>query len=212
MAAFAAGCEEGVLPFADQAGQVASEPAVEPQPCTDPPNHDAVVQELLDSVNMERAKRLLPPLRMNPTLMQVADFYACRLIDGKFFDHVDPYDGSTVDTRATDFGYAFVKIGENLAGGHPTVKAAMAEWLESPTHRANLLDPTFTEMGIAVKVGGEFGRYWVQEFGRPVVPTTMASTSAADPVTPVKSPEGSTVEAAAGSEDNSTTAPASSNN
>lgn len=137
-------------------------------PCRGVMDLDRLTQELLDAVNTERAKAKLRPLRLDPTLSQIAGFYACRLIDGGFFQHIDSDDKSTVVTRAGDFGYAFLKIGENLAAEQHTVKEVMAAWMNSPGHRANILDPAFTEIGIAVKLGGEYGIYWVQEFGRPL--------------------------------------------
>ena len=159
------GCQDVQIPFINSAP--AAELAPPPAVCNNAPDHDTLTQDLLAAINAERAKKRLPPLRTSTTLMQGADFYSCRLIDGRFFDHVDPFDGSTVDTRVTDFGYAFQKVGENLAAGHKTAKDAVNAWLESPGHRANLLDPAFTETGIAVKTGGDYGWYWVQEFGRP---------------------------------------------
>lgn len=180
------GCQDVQIPFLN------SSPTDEVAPartiCTDAPGHEALAQDLLAAINAERAKKRLAPLRASNTLMQVADFYSCRLIDGRFFDHVDPFDGSTVDTRATDFGYAFQKVGENLAAGHKSAKDALSAWMESPGHRANLLDPSFTETGIAVKTGGDYGWYWVQEFGRPIAtsnptPAPDASSSSAPTTT-----------------------------
>lgn len=178
------GCQDVDIPFVSPSPT--AEARMRPAVCTDAPDHDVLTQDLLAAINAERIKRRLPPLRTNTTLMQVADFYSCRLIDGRFFDHVDPFDGSTVDTRITDFGYAFQKVGENLAAGHKTAKDAVNAWLDSPGHRANLLDPAFTETGIAVKIGGDYGWYWVQEFGRPTAtsnptpapaPTSAATTT-----------------------------------
>lgn len=153
-------------------------------PCADHPNEARLVQEMLTAINAERTKRHLRALKLNPTLTQIADFYACRLVDGRFFDHVDPYDGSTVDTRAADFGYAFLKIGENLARQQRTAAEVMSDLMASPKHRANLLDPVYTEIGIAVKGNAEVGPYWVQEFGQPIressnlpVPTVEAVES-----------------------------------
>lgn len=152
-------------------------------PCVDPVAEDKLIAEMLDAINAERAKHQLPPLTADPTLMQIADFYACRLVEGDFFAHVDPYDGSTVATRAADFGYAFRKVGENLAAEQKSVDRAMADWIHSPSHRANILDPAFTQVGIAVKSGGTLGRYWVQEFGRPIThpPLPAASTTTTRP-------------------------------
>ncbi len=138
-------------------------------PCAEVSDGAALVREMLESVNAERAAHDLPSLRLDATLTQIAEFYACRLVDGGFFDHKDPYDGSRVATRAADFGYAYLKVGENLAAGF-SVQETMTEWLKSPSHRAIILDPLFTEVGIAVRTGGAFGSYrvWVQEFGRPL--------------------------------------------
>ncbi len=137
-------------------------------PCSDPATAQQLVGELLEALNSERAKHDLRPLKPDPTLTRVAEFYACRMIEGSFFGHQDPFDGSTVDARAANFGYAYYKVGENLAAGHNTVAEVMAHWLRSPGHRANILDPAFKDIGIAVKQGGQFGIYWVQEFGRPI--------------------------------------------
>jgi len=189
LAGMGLGCQEAAWPF--MTGAPTAQPVTtEPAPCADATDHGALVQDVLAAVNAERAKRLLPPLKTNSTLMQVADFYSCRLVDGRFFDHVDPYDGSTVDTRVSDFGYTFAKIGENLAAGQRNAKAVVADWMQSPGHRANLLDPTFTETGIAVKIGGDLGWYWVQEFGRPSNTSTTSAPAQlpATTNTPVANP------------------------
>lgn len=141
---------------------------VRPGTCIDAPDEQELIKRMIDAVNAERAKHKLAPVHGETTLMQIADFYACRLVEGGFFAHEDPIGGSTVDGRAADFGYAFWKIGENLAAGQQSVDEVMSAWLASPSHRAILLDPAFTELGVAVKAGGPNGIYWVQEFGRPI--------------------------------------------
>ncbi len=147
-------------------------------PCIDPTAEDQLIRQMVEAINTERAKHQLPAVKPDATLMQIADFYACRLVEGGFFSHVDPYDGSTVSTRAADFGYAYRKVGENLAAEQKTVEQAMADWIRSPSHRANILDPAFTHVGIAVKGGGELGPYWVQEFGRPITASPLPAPSA----------------------------------
>lgn len=136
---------------------------------TDLPNGHALVEALLEAVNGERARKDLRPLKLDPTLNQIADFYARRMIESGYFGHTDPFDGSTVDARAAHFGYAYRKVGENLGAGHASVAEVLAHWMRSPGHRANILDPAYTHIGIAVKQGGEYGIYWVQEFGCPLV-------------------------------------------
>jgi uncharacterized protein YkwD len=153
-------------------------------PCYDVPNEGALIRELVKAVNAERTKQKLTPLRINDTLAQLAEYYACRLADSAFFNHVDPVYGTTVESRAADFGYAFLWIGENLAAGQETAEQVVAEWMTSPDHEKVLLNPAFTETGISIKKGGPGGPYWVQEFGRPVTageegPALLASPTSA---------------------------------
>jgi len=163
-------CQEGdVAPFSlgDLAAANTAR-AQQPPTCVNPTDRDDLLRDMLQAVNAERLRHHLPPLTLDRTLNEIADFYACRLVEGGFLGHVDPHDGATMDARAANFGYAFWKVGENIAAGQLTARQAVAELLASPAHRANLLDPTFTEIGLAVKDGGQYGRYWVQEFGRPL--------------------------------------------
>ena len=59
-------------------------------------------------------------------------------------------------------------IGENLAAGQETAADVMRVWMESPTHRDNILEPSFKDIGIAVRSLGGETLYWVVEFGDPV--------------------------------------------
>ncbi len=175
--------EQTTLPLpalaADQASD--SSRAALADRCQDLPDRQALIVAMVDAVNAERARHNLPPLRPQATLMRIADFYGCRLVEGDFFSHQDPFDKSTVDSRAAHFGYAFLKIGENLAAGQQSVQQALDDWMASAGHRANILDPAFTEMGVAVKTGGPFGPYWVQEFGRPISEPSGQAPAARDP-------------------------------
>ena len=137
-------------------------------PCATPDDDVRATRDLLNRINRERSRRGADPLKRNSTLDKIADFYACRMIDGGFFAHRDPYDQSRIDTRAQDFGYAFQKVGENLAAGQWSVDQVMREWMDSEGHRTNILDPAYTEVGLSVRLGGKHGIYWVQEFGRPL--------------------------------------------
>lgn len=78
-------------------------------------------------------------------------------------------DGSTVASRATRAGYSHRVIGENVAGGPVTAAAVVREWLNSPGHCENLMDPRFTQMGIAyaVNAAAPLGIYWSQVLGTP---------------------------------------------
>jgi uncharacterized protein YkwD len=142
-------------------------PAREVPACSEPTSVESLRARIFDLVNRERASYGLDPLTRNSTLQNQASDYACELIEYDYFAHVNPVTQSTLRDRSGRFGYAYQVIGENLAAGQTTPERAFADWLESPSHRDNILDPRFTELGIGIKLGGDYGIYWVQEFGLP---------------------------------------------
>ena len=66
--------------------------------------------------------------------------------------------------------YRYYAVGENLAAGPATAAEVVKEWMESASHREIILDPSWKEIGVAVRSGGKHGIYWVQEFGDPATP------------------------------------------
>jgi uncharacterized protein YkwD len=137
--------------------------------------------EVLRLVNQERRSRGLQTVSQSVTLEQEATQYACELIFYRYFDHVNPQTGSHLRDRAADFGYDYWTIGENLAAGQRSPAEAVQAWMDSPCHRQNVLNPAFTELGIGVRVGGDYGFYWVQEFGRPYASTPYPGAPYHDP-------------------------------
>jgi uncharacterized protein YkwD len=138
--------------------------------CARPMNEQALSNLVIDLINAERAVHGLGPLRRNDTLTRIANEYACEMIDGEFFAHTNPFNGEGPGERAVRAGYSFVAMGENLAAGQRTAEQAVEDWMNSTTgHRENILHPTWTEIGVAVRLGGEHGVYWVQEFGDPSI-------------------------------------------
>lgn len=135
--------------------------------CQEPPEVDFWRAEVLRLVNEARADYAYDPLTRNEILEQQATQYACEMVHYDFFDHVNPATGTELSDRAAQFGYQYSWIGENLAGGQRTPQEVVTAWLDSPCHRQNLLHPAFTELGVGIRVGGTYGYYWVQEFGRP---------------------------------------------
>lgn len=135
--------------------------------CQQPQEVDYWRSEILRLVNEKRSAAGIGTVTRNRTLEDQATQYACELIHDDFFAHVDPITGSTLRDRADDFGYDYWIIGENLAAGQRSPVEAITAWINSPCHRENILNPAFTELGVGVRVGGDYGVYWVQEFGRP---------------------------------------------
>lgn len=158
----AAGCEPGPSVAHNVLGEQFTS-----EECVTPADAEQYAARVVDLVNDERLQNNLPPLTGNATLSRLAGDYACEMIEGDYFEHTDPITGSTVGSRALAGGYYFKKVGENLAGGFTSPEETMAQWMDSPGHRANILDADFTEMGAAVRTGGSYRWYWVQEFGLP---------------------------------------------
>lgn len=80
------------------------------------------------------------------------------MFDHNYFNHQGT-DGSRVGDRTSRAGYSWRVVGENIARGQRTVDEVVSDWLESPGHCRNLMDPRFSEMGAA-----EQGEYWTQVF------------------------------------------------
>ncbi len=135
--------------------------------CVTPEDTERMADQVLQLVNLERAEADLPPVTRNPALGRIADDYACRMITDGFFGHTDPGTGHGPGDRAVVGKYSFYAIGENLAAGQQTAAEVMKVWMESPSHRDIILDEKWSEVGISVRSGGEYGIYWVQEFGDP---------------------------------------------
>lgn len=143
--------------------------------CIAPDDADRMVDQVLQLVNLERADAGLAPVVVNPTLQKIADDFACKMIVDDFFGHTDPEGGHGPADRAVEGKYAFYAIGENLAAGQETPAEVMRTWMESPAHREIILDEKWTEVGLSVRLGGEFSIYWVQEFGAPAQETSESS-------------------------------------
>ena len=108
------------------------------------------------------------PLRWNGTLAQAALAHAEDMARYNFFSH-DGRDGSRPAQRVARAGYKYRAMGENIAAGQETPNDAVAGWIKSPPHCANLMNPVYTEMGVAFAVSttSGLGVYWAQEFGTP---------------------------------------------
>ncbi len=141
---------------------------VEEAPCVTPADEERLGNELFELINAQRSKVGLPTVRRATLLDRVASDYACQMIRGEFFAHQDPVTGDGPGERAIGDGYRFYAVGENLAAGHETSAEAMDDWMASDAHRAIILGPGWTEVGLGVRVGGPHRIYWVQEFADPV--------------------------------------------
>jgi len=133
-----------------------------------------VERDLLSQANVERRKAGSPPLALHPLLTRAAQAHAGDLLARAYFAHQSP-EGQGPRDRATQAGYGggsaeggIALIGENLAEQDFSARQALQQWMESPPHRRNLLDPRFREMGLGLAVGAGRGTpraIWVLELG-----------------------------------------------
>lgn len=136
--------------------------------CHLPANAEEAIDRLLDLTNQERVSRGLPAVVLNPVLSRLADDYSCQMIEEGFFSHIDPFTEDGPGQRAISGGYVFLAIGENLGGGQSSPEQVMNEWMTSDQgHRENVLGAQWSEVGLSVRTGGQYGVYWVQVFGNP---------------------------------------------
>ena len=107
------------------------------------------------------------PLTASPHLTCAARAHSQDMSERGFFNHVNP-DGEGPSDRIDKTGYAWTAVGENIAGGPMTAADAVNGWLASDEHCANLMNPTYKEIGVGLYEGaGQYTFYWTQTFGTP---------------------------------------------
>ena len=106
-------------------------------------------QGLLDGTNQERAAGGLPALRINAQLSQAAQAKAADMAAKDYWAHNSPT-GETPWTFITNAGYTYTTAGENLAYGFTNSSDTITGWMNSPGHRANILNMTYTEVGFGI--------------------------------------------------------------
>lgn len=123
--------------------------------------------ELLNLTNYERAQNGLPPLSMNSQLSEAARKKSAHMFANNYWAHFAP-DGTSPWDFIKGAGYGYSYAGENLAKGFTTSSDAVAAWMKSPTHKANILASQYEDVGFSVEEGrlqGEDTILIVQEFG-----------------------------------------------
>jgi len=126
---------------------------------------------IINWTNEQRTKNNLPPLKENKMLDASAKLKVDDMFKNQYFEHVSP-SGVGVDGLAKEVGYEYILIGENLAlGNFQNSEKVVEAWMNSPGHRANILNNKYQEIGVAVLEGDYNGKkVWmaVQHFGLPM--------------------------------------------
>ncbi|GHF27439.1 hypothetical protein GCM10010218_05500 [Streptomyces mashuensis] len=144
------------------AGILAWAPAAQAAPAAAVPQ-DGARQKITDLVNKERHEAGCAPVRLNDQLNLAAQRHSDDMANRHFFSHTNP-DGPGPGKRITAAGYRWTAYGENIAYGQPTAADVMNDWMHSDGHRENILDCSFTEIGVGIN-HAPGGPRWTQEFG-----------------------------------------------
>ena len=119
--------------------------------------------EVFRLTNAERAAHHLPALHRENRLDRSAALFSLYMGKAGFFEHVGP-DGVEPGTRMERQGYDWSWWGENIAWGYRTPQEVLESWMNSPGHRANILSPNFTDLGVGIAVIN-CKTYMTQDFG-----------------------------------------------
>ncbi len=117
-------------------------------------------QQVTNLVNEQRAANGLAPLTLSSDLSRVAQAKSQDMHDNNYFDHNSPTYGSPFDMMKA-FGISYRSAGENIAMGYATPEAVVNAWMNSPGHRANILNSSYSQIGVGYVADGN---YWTQEF------------------------------------------------
>ena len=116
--------------------------------------------EVVRLVNQRRAEHGLKPLTQDWQLSRVARYKSQDMKDLGYFSHTSPTYGSPFQMMKS-FGISYRTAGENIAKGYASPEAVVNAWMNSPGHRANILNSTYTHIGVGYVSSGN---YWTQMF------------------------------------------------
>ena len=120
----------------------------------------AYEREVVRLVNEVRVQNNLKPLEENWELSRVARYKSQDMVDNSYFSHTSPVYGSPFQMIKA-FGLSYRTAGENIAYGQKTPQAVVNAWMNSSGHRANILNSSYTQIGVGYVANGH---YWTQMF------------------------------------------------
>src|SRR3989344_5085887 len=157
----------------------------------DPAIVDSQAEILVRLANRDRAASGLPELRVNSKLIRAASFKVDDMFAKQYFAHFSPIDNASPWDFFRAANYRYYAAGENLAVDFVTAEDVHTALMNSPTHRANIMSPLFTEVGISVKQGTWSGHSSImiaQYFGRERMTASGVAQVAPSVVNSVKPP------------------------
>lgn len=153
-------------PQTPQTPQVPDTPQVPEEEAPSQPENPAssFAYRVFELTNEERTAAGLPPFVWDDSLAQVAYAHSKDMGVRGFFDHTNP-DGLSPFDRIKNAGISYSRAAENIAAGQTSPEAVVRSWMNSSGHRANILNPNLTTLGVGYYEGsGSYGTYWTQCF------------------------------------------------
>jgi len=123
--------------------------------------------EVIRLVNIQRGNIGLPKLSTNWQLSRIARYKSQDMINKNYFSHISPTYGSPFNMME-NFGLKFSAAGENIAMGQQTPSSVVTAWMNSPGHKANILNPSYTQIGVGLAKNSNGTCYWTQMFIKPL--------------------------------------------
>lgn len=157
---------------------------------------DTSPASLLTSANKDRSNHKLGALAINRELSQAAQTKANDMVTRNYWSHVTP-DGQQPWTFINEAGYSYQTAGENLAFGFATSHDTEVGWMNSPGHRANILNTTYTQVGFGIANSANFDSHghqtvvvamYASPIGSPAAPAASAPVKTKQSTPPANNP------------------------
>jgi len=162
--ALCAACEAPPPPAPAPAARPRTVPAT-PNTHSAVPTFSSVYSQILHYVNVQRARAGLDTLKWNSALDKMAKVQSVEMAAERKMAHElpgAPY--PTLKDRARYAHYDYRRLAENIAYGYPNARIVVDGWMQSPVHRANILNPHYRKVGISVRARPDGSRVYVEEF------------------------------------------------
>ena len=168
---FTAGCSPFVLGETDTIELTGDEPLhlrsadpiPEPVYETSVPAEPECIEELFSLTNEYRKSHELSEFSLSTTLCSIAQLRAVDMAENDYFAHISP-GGEKVCDILQEYNVFYFSVSENIGKGTVSCKRMMDTWMNSPDHRAIILNRNYHQLGIGIAESGSGETYWVQVF------------------------------------------------
>lgn len=124
----------------------------------------STASQVVSLVNAARADAGCGAVSTDGALTAAAQGHSADMAANDYFSHTSQ-DGRSFGDRIRAAGYGGGAIAENIAAGQSSASSVMASWMDSSGHRANILNCSYSRIGVGVAQGGSMGTYWTQTLG-----------------------------------------------